>query len=201
VDALLLGLSLGLGAGLAPGPLLALVIRSTLQDGVAAGIRVAFSPLVTDIPIIVLAVVLASSLPETALGALGIVGGVFVIWLGVEALRESPAPVEAAIGAARPQRDLVRGALTNALSPHPWVFWITVGAPILAEQKASGSALFLGAFYLVLIGSKVTIAGVLAAGRERLVQGRGYAIVLRASAVLLLGTGVLLTVEGLQTIG
>jgi threonine/homoserine/homoserine lactone efflux protein len=110
VDALLLGLSLGLGAGLAPGPLLALVMRSTLQDGTAAGVQVAFSPLVTDVPIIVLAVVLASSLPETALGALGIAGGCFVIWLGVEALRESPAPAEAAAGAASPQRDLLRGA-------------------------------------------------------------------------------------------
>jgi threonine/homoserine/homoserine lactone efflux protein len=53
MDSFLLGLSLGLGAGLAPGPLLALVIRSTLQDGAAAGVRVAFSPLVTDVPIIV----------------------------------------------------------------------------------------------------------------------------------------------------
>jgi threonine/homoserine/homoserine lactone efflux protein len=200
VDALLLGLSLGLGAGLAPGPLLALVIRSTLQDGIAAGARVAFSPLVTDVPIIVLAVVLASSLPEAALGALGIVGGVFVIWLGVEALRESPAPAEAAIGAASPQRDLLRGALTNALSPHPWMFWITVGAPILAEHGAGGSALFLGAFYLLLIGTKVAIAGALNAGRDRLLQGRGYAIVLRTSALLLLATGVLLTIEGLQTV-
>ena len=33
---LLLGLSLGLGAGLAPGPLLALAIRSSLERGFAA---------------------------------------------------------------------------------------------------------------------------------------------------------------------
>ena len=201
MDALLLGLSLGLGAGLAPGPLLALVVRTTLQSGMAAGARVAISPLITDVPIVVLAVVLASSLPERALGALGVVGGAFVIWLGVEALRESPVPAEAAIGAASPRRDLLRGALTNALSPHPWVFWITVGAPILAEHGAGGDALFLGAFYLVLIGSKVAVAGLLHAGRGRLVAGRGYAVVLRVSAVLLLVTGVLLAVEGLKTLG
>jgi threonine/homoserine/homoserine lactone efflux protein len=200
VDALLLGLSLGLGAGLAPGPLLALVIRSTLQSGIGAGVRVAFSPLITDVPIIALAVILASSLPEEVLGALGVAGGCFVIWLGVEALRESPAPAEAAAGAASPQRDLLRGALTNALSPHPWVFWITVGAPILAASGVAGSVLFLLAFYLLLIGSKVAVAGVIAAGRDRLLQGRGYAIVLRASAVLLLGTGVVLAVEGARTL-
>ena len=195
-----LGLSLGLGAGLAPGPLLALVIRSTLQDGIGAGVRVAFSPLVSDIPIIVLALSLAATLPDAALGALGIVGGAFVLWLGVEAIRQTPAAAEAPTSAAAPQRDVLQGALINALSPHPWIFWITVGAPILGEHGAGGSALFLGAFYLLLIGTKVAIAGALNAGRDRLLQGRGYAIVLHMSALLLLATGALLTIEGLQTV-
>jgi threonine/homoserine/homoserine lactone efflux protein len=78
VHALLLGLSLGIGAGVAPGPLLAVVIRSTLEGGFAAGAKVACGPLVTDLPIIVLAAVLAASLPEEALAGLGLVGGLFV---------------------------------------------------------------------------------------------------------------------------
>ena len=201
MDALLLGLSLGLGAGLAPGPLLALVIRSALQDGVAAGVRVAFSPLVTDVPVIVVAVVLASSLPGVALGVLAVAGGGFVIWLGVDALRASPAPAGAALCAAGPRRDLLRGALTNALSPHPWMFWIAVGAPILAGQRPGGGALFLGAFYLVLVGSKVAVAGVVGAGRSRLVGGHGHTVLLRASAVLLIATGVVLAIEGLEKLG
>lgn len=201
MDSFLLGLSLGLGAGLAPGPLLALVIRTALQDGAAAGVRVAFSPLVTDVPIIVVAVLLAASLPEEVLGVLGIAGGAFVVWLGVEALRDEPAPAEAAAGAAAPQRDVMRGALTNALSPHPWVFWLTVGAPILAQGTAADAALFLFAFYLLLIGAKVVLALGVGAGRERLMQGRGYLVLLRASAVLLLVTGVLLAYEGVRTLG
>ena len=200
MDSFLLGLSLGLGAGIAPGPLLALVIRTTLQDGVAAGIRMALSPLLTDAPIILLAVVLAASLPEAALGVLGIAGGAFVIWLGVEALRESPAPAEAAAGAAAPQRDLLRGALTNALSPHPWVFWITVGAPILAQGDATDAVLFLAAFYLLLISTKVALALTVGAGRDRLMQGRGYVVLLRASALLLLATGTVLAVEGVRAL-
>ena len=200
MDSFLLGLSLGLGAGLAPGPLLALVIRTALQDGAAAGVRVAFSPLVTDVPIIVVAVLLAASLPEEVLGVLGIAGGAFVVWLGIEALRDEPAPAEAAAGAAAPQRDVMRGALTNALSPHPWVFWLTVGAPILAQGTAADGALFLFAFYLLLIGAKVVLALGVGAGRERLMQGRGYLVLLRASAVLLLVTGVLLAYEGVRTL-
>jgi threonine/homoserine/homoserine lactone efflux protein len=108
VDALLLGLSLGLGAGRAPGPLLALVIRSTLQGGMAAGVRVACSPLVTDVPIVVLAVVLASSLPERALGALGVAGGAFVIWLGWR--RCASPPLRPRRRSARPRHDATSGA-------------------------------------------------------------------------------------------
>ena len=198
----MLGLSLGLGAGLSPGPLLALVVRSTVQGGLGAGVRVACSPLVTDAPIITFAVLLASSLPDEALGVLGIVGGAFVVSLGIEALRDDPQPAEAAAGGGgAPQRDLLRGALTNVLSPHPWVFWITVGAPILGDNGVAGSALFLVAFFAVLIGSKVAVAVALHAGRDRLLQGSGYRLVLRASALLLLVTGALLVAEGIRSLG
>jgi threonine/homoserine/homoserine lactone efflux protein len=201
VHALLLGLSLGLGAGLAPGPLLAVVIRSTLEGGFAAGARVACGPLVTDLPIIVFAVVLAAELPDEALAALGVAGGLFVLWLGVEALRDLPAPVEAAVGApAVAGASVRRGALVNVLSPHPWIFWVTVGAPILADAGVGGSILFLVAFYTLLVGTKVAIAAALGAGRERLLRGRGYALALRGSGVLLLAAGALLIAEGVSAL-
>jgi threonine/homoserine/homoserine lactone efflux protein len=197
VHALLLGLSLGIGAGVAPGPLLAVVIRSTLEGGFAAGARVACGPLVTDLPIIVLAVVLAASLPEAALAGLGLVGGLFVLWLGTEALRDVPEPVEVAVGGATVAGSIRRGALVNVLNPHPWIFWITVGAPILGDGSAAQAALFLAAFYLMLIGSKVAVAAALGAGRERLLRGSGYRWALRGSGLLLLAAGVLLVVEAI----
>jgi len=196
MDGLLLGLSLGLGAGLAPGPLLALVIRTAAQDGLAAGVRVAFSPLITDLVIILVALVAARNLPAGALGLLTIAGGAFVVWLGVEALREPPD--EPAASSAR--RNILWGALTNALSPHPWIFWMTVGAPVLATSGPGSAALFLLAFYLLLIGTKVVIAVAVAAGRDRLVRGRGYLVLLRLAGVLLLATGVLLVIDGIQAI-
>jgi threonine/homoserine/homoserine lactone efflux protein len=201
VHALVLGLTLGLGAGLAPGPLMAVVIRATLEGGFAAGARVACGPLVTDLPIVVFAVLLAAELPDAALGALGIAGGLFVLYLGVEALRDLPAPLEAAAGAPAPAAGaLRRGALVNLLSPHPWVFWITVGAPILGDAGPAGAIAFLVPFYLLLIGAKVVLAAGLGAGRERLVRGRGYTLALRAAGALMLVAGVLLIVEGIRTV-
>ncbi len=56
MELVLIGLGLGLAAGVSPGPLLTLVVSSTLARGFGAGLRVALAPVLTDAPIIVLAI-------------------------------------------------------------------------------------------------------------------------------------------------
>ena len=214
MDVIALGLILGLGAGLAPGPLMALVVAAALERGFAAGARVAAAPLLTDAPIIALSVLVLSRLPETVLAGLSLAGAAFVLVLAVEALRTGP-PEAAPEGAAA--RDLRRGALVNALSPHPWLCWITVGGPVLVDAADRSAALavgFLVAFYALLIGTKVVLAALVAAGRNqswrRLVPGGLTArvgtpgVLARlgpariVSAVLLAAAGVALAVDGLS---
>jgi threonine/homoserine/homoserine lactone efflux protein len=166
VDAVALGLALGLGAGLAPGPLLALVVAATLDRGFAAGARVAVAPLVTDAPIVALCVLVLSRLPDPALAGLSFAGAFFVGYLAFDAARRPPpdAPEPSAA------RDLRRAATVNALSPHPWIFWITVGGPLLvdaADRDPLLAVAFLVAFYALLIGTKLVLAGLVAAGRNR----------------------------------
>jgi len=78
---LLSGLLLGLYAGLSPGPLMALVLAQTLRHGPREGCKVALVPLLTDLPIILVAVALASKLSELQplLGVLSVAGGAFVM--------------------------------------------------------------------------------------------------------------------------
>ncbi|MDY6953588.1 MAG: LysE family translocator, partial [Thermodesulfobacteriota bacterium] len=54
MDTLAIGIVLGLSAGFAPGPLLALVISQTLRHNAVEGLKVALAPLVTDLPIILI---------------------------------------------------------------------------------------------------------------------------------------------------
>jgi threonine/homoserine/homoserine lactone efflux protein len=170
MNELLLGISLGFGAGIAPGPLLALVMTTTLQRGLLAGIRVALSPLVTDAPIILLCVLVLSSLPPSFHGIISLIGGLFVIYLGVDGLREAQhATLEIKPTPDSGARDLLRGAMVNALSPHPWIFWLGVGAVKVVDawKKSPGNAFaFLFGFFLLLIGCKVLIASGLAFGRR-----------------------------------
>jgi threonine/homoserine/homoserine lactone efflux protein len=189
-DALGLGLVLGLGNGLAPGPLLSLVVLASLRGGLAAGVRVSLVPLVSDLPIVVLSLTMVSALPAAVVPVLSVVGGVVVVWFGVQALREAFA------SSATPEPDVVgrsfrRGVLMNMLSPHPWLFWVGVGAPIMVDtwdDSAVGAGLFVVAFYALLVGSKLGIAALVAAGRDRL-GARGGRVLGVGAGVLMVGTG------------
>ena len=49
-----IGLLLGAPSGIAPGPMLILIISETLRHGIRAGAKVAFIPLLTDIPVVLI---------------------------------------------------------------------------------------------------------------------------------------------------
>jgi threonine/homoserine/homoserine lactone efflux protein len=193
------GAFLGLSCGLAPGPLLALLLAQTLRHGSREGCKIALTPLVTDAPIIVVALVLASKLAELRplLGVVSIAGGAFVLYLAWDSFRPMRLGAEAP---PEPPRSWFKGIFTNLLNPHPWVFWLTVGAAILAKAIAQSwqvAVSFLFGFYLLLVGSKVLVA--LMAGRSRdLLAGRPNRVAMRVLAVLLGLFAVLLFREGLK---
>jgi threonine/homoserine/homoserine lactone efflux protein len=196
-----LGVGFGLTAGLSPGPLLTLVITATLERGFGAGLRVALAPFVTDLPIILLTLLFLSALPPAFLAILAGAGGLFVIYLGVETIRHAPRSLLAAVSAnSATTQDLWRGSLVNLLSPHPWLFWLGVGGPLLLEFSSSswlGGSAFITGFYALLIGSKVAIAAGVAGGRRYLSE-EWYRRLLLISGVLLLilGAGLLIDAVG-----
>ena len=195
--ALLLGLSLGLGAGLSPGPLLTLVITATLERGFGAGLRVALAPFVTDLPIILVTLLFLNSLPDVAVVGLTLAGGLFVLYLGVETVRAAPNATLATDSSLGSQQDLWKGALVNMLSPHPWLFWLTVGGPLvlqLGQRSLVSAGLFLAGFYGLLVGSKIFVAWAIASGRRYLSE-RWYRRLLALAGLALIALGLLLAYQ------
>jgi threonine/homoserine/homoserine lactone efflux protein len=191
---LVAGLSLGLGAGISPGPLLTLVVTSTLERGFGAGFRVAVSPLVTDAPIIALTVAVVSSVGGGALRLLGVVGGLTVAAMGAWSIATSGRGPELTAVPSAGRADLWRGVVVNALSPHPWIFWIGVGAPLLVTAWRGSPTLgiaFLGGFYLLLIGSKVAVAALVSRLRSRLSDPWRRRLVVIGGLLLVAGGSVL----------
>lgn len=191
---LVLGLGMGLSAGLSPGPLLTLVVAASLRSGFAGGLRVALAPLLTDLPIILVSILVFARLPSEAMRWVGTVGGLVVIWLGVEVFRSSRNAnlAQRAEVQANPQKELWRGVLVNLLNPHPYLFWATVGGPavVTASRISPRVALvFLLSFYGLLVGSKMALAWLISrrSGQlsmiwyRRVLAGSGIVLVLMGS--------------------
>jgi threonine/homoserine/homoserine lactone efflux protein len=180
------GLVLGLSAGFAPGPLMALVLAQTLRHGSKEGVKTALAPLLTDAPVILLSLLVTAGLAhlDLFLGLVSLAGGLFVGYLAVDSFR--PPRLDLGASPAGP-RSWTKGVITNFLSPHPWLFWFTVGAATLAKAHARGwlaAAVFLLMFYLCLCGTKVAMA--LVAGRSRaFLSGRAYRFILAALGIAL----------------
>ncbi len=134
------------------------------------------------------------------LGIVSIAGGAFVLYLAWEGFRTERVAAEAP---AEHPKSWFKGILTNLLNPHPWLFWMTVGAATLAKAMAQSwptAVAFLCGFYLLLVGSKVLV--VLLAARSRdLLAGRLYRVVMRVLAVLLAFFALLLFREGWKQLG
>jgi threonine/homoserine/homoserine lactone efflux protein len=196
------GLVLGLSAGLSPGPLLALVVSETLQHGMGAGLRVAAAPLITDLPIVLLTLAVLARLPETAavMGVLSLAGGLLLARFAWEGLtfRGGPAPEGGGDTGA-----LWKGVGANLLNPAPYLFWLTVGGPLLLGAlpgRPLAAAGFAGAFYACLVGSKVLVA--VAAHRSRSwLGGRMYVWIQRVLGAALGLYAARFAWEGLRGLG
>jgi threonine/homoserine/homoserine lactone efflux protein len=58
------GIIFGLAAGISPGPLLALVFSETIKYGKKEGFKIAFAPLITDLPIVLFVLLILSRLTK-----------------------------------------------------------------------------------------------------------------------------------------
>ena len=199
LDFVAIGTVLGLSAGFAPGPLLTLVISETLQHDVKSGIKVAFAPVITDLPIVILTLFILSRLSNfhNILGIISLSGGAFVLFLGWQSMRATG--VEVNLREARP-RPLAKGVLANSLSPHPYLFWFSVGAPTMTRalsQNTNMALAFVVSFYVFLVGSKIVMAILI--GRSKfLLSGNAYAFIMRFLGLALCGLAMVLFRDGLR---
>jgi len=197
MEYILLGISLGMAAGLTPGPLLTYTIVATLRGGWKAGVSVGIAPLLTDIPIILLSLLVLHVLPQEIVRLLSVAGGLVVIYLGIETARSAQHIEHLEISTHTSARqEMGKGVLVNFLNPNPYIFWGTVGGPLLLQAYAKHPALavaFLAIFYTLLVGSHVGLALIVHHQRSGL-RGPWYRRTLWALAIVLVIIGIRLIV-------
>lgn len=196
------GVIFGLSAGLSPGPLLTLVISETLKHDVKEGIKVSIAPVLTDFPIVIFTILILSRLSNmlALLGVVSLLGSAFLVYLGYEGISFKGVDID--VAQTKPQ-SIRKGVIANFLNPAPYLFWFTIGAPLVLKGFRIGifpaSAFILG-FYVFLVGSKVLVAVVVGKSRFFL-KSRNYIYTIRLLGIILLVFAVLFAKDGLELFG
>lgn len=199
---LTIGIILGLSAGFTPGPLLTLVVSETLEHGIKAGIKVSIAPIITDLPIIIITIYVFSQLSNfnNILGVVSLVGGCFVLFLAYESLSSKTKEInfEEEI-----PKSLAKGILANVLSPYPYLFWLSVGAPIMTKAQdlnRLAPLAFILAFYVFLLGSKILLA-ILVGKSKSFLSSDVYIYIKRFLGLVLCVLAFGLFIDGLKLLG
>ncbi len=196
------GIIFGLTLGVSPGPLLTLVISETLKHNRKEGIKVAIAPIITDLPIVLITLLILSKMSnfDPILGSISILGAIFIGYLAYENIFAKS--VELNIQDVKPQ-SLKRGIIANFLSPHPYIFWFIIGAPtVLKALNISffSAVSFILGFYVFLVGSKIFIATVVEKSRSFL-KSNIYVYAIKFLGILLLIFSLMFLMEGLRFFG
>lgn len=155
--------TLGLLAGLSPGALLSLTISESLKNGFIAGLKIAIAPIITDIPIIVFSTILYSKALNFNLfyGIISFIGGTFLLYLSYENIKFKLNANTVISQSNDSNSSLLKGVIGNILNPAPYIFWLTIGTPILInglEVNYVFSVILALTFFFFLIGSKAFVA-------------------------------------------
>jgi len=138
------------------GPFKIFVLSQALQNGLRRSLPLAFTPLVADIPVILLVWLVLRQLSEQTINVLQISGGLFFFYLAYvlfRNMRRTQVSTEVLVNA--PHRTFGQAIVAIWISPQVYLNWTAVGVPALltysAESVWHGLA-FLLFFYLLWIG-------------------------------------------------
>jgi threonine/homoserine/homoserine lactone efflux protein len=152
---LIQGIGYGFAAAVQPGPFQTYLISQTLSKGWRLTLPAALAPLISDGPIIVLALIVLSQVPLWFQRFLYIAGGLFILYLAYSAFvawrnYDKSGVVTDSSG----RQSVVKAAMMVALSPGPYIYWSLVTGPILLtgwrEAPANGLG-FLVSFYATIV--------------------------------------------------
>jgi threonine/homoserine/homoserine lactone efflux protein len=199
--ALLEGITFSTAPILSFGPFKIFVLSTALELGWRRSLYLALTPLIADIPVILVLWFLLARLPGTVIEFLRIAGGVFFIYLGTSLIRRLRSPAKRSSQPNEVRRSLLQAILAVWITPNVYVNWGIVGVPALisyAQESALTAAAFLLGFYVFWIAGlalQIFIAG--QAGRFSAEAPR---LLVYIGSLLLFGFGLFQVWQGIANV-
>ena len=173
------------------------LLCSTIKHEFEEGLKVAFAPLISDIPLIIISLIIISFFEgyKSILGIISILGGVYLVYLAYESFKFKPLDVDV----SKP-KSLRKGVTLNLLNPSPYIFWITIGSPIIIPAYTINSIApleFIISFYIFLVGSKICVAYITGRSRE-FITGKIYLYIMNILGILISIFAIIYLYNGFQ---
>lgn len=151
------GVALALPNVVVPSSFKIFLISRALATGWRRTLPAVLVPFVTDIPIMLLTLLLLSQLPTWFIYGLRILGGLFVMllaWRIFKLWQDKGAQFQATEQAAR--RTILEALGINLLNPNPYLLWLFVAGPImltgLRQSTEEGISFFVGLYGVFVLG-------------------------------------------------
>ena len=156
------GITLGITAGVQPGPYQTFLISRTLQHGWRNALPAALAPLLSDVPAMTLALLLLTSVPVWMENVLYFVGGFFLLFLAYGAFKSFRHYTFDKTALTQSGRQNFFKAVTlNLVNPNPYLFWSLVTGPLLLqgwrEAPINGLALLISFYTGIVLTSAAVV--------------------------------------------
>ncbi|MDR0338418.1 MAG: LysE family transporter, partial [Planctomycetaceae bacterium] len=164
------GVLLGVHAGISPGPVTTLLVTESLLHGRRAGMRIAFVPVLTDLPVIAMIIPLLYYLmldATTMIAIISMVGAFILCGFSCESF---------SVTASRYERgdvervSLLRAVGMNFFNPNLYIYWMTICGPLAVSGLSCGWStmfLFLTTFYVSITLVKLSLSLAVGSVRQR----------------------------------
>jgi len=197
MELIIAALTLGITAGLKPGPLGIYVIHQTLLHGARSGLLASFAPFVSDGPIILGSFLLVNSFKQfdIFITLISVLGALYIAFIAIRLLIATPVTQQPVTAPS----SFLTAVKINLLNPAPYIFWSTVGGTYLLQNDLADAAMFAILFLATLSITKFIMALSIKTLGNRF-SDKLIAYVLKLLAILLMFFAIRLFISAITTL-
>ena len=197
MELIIAALTLGITAGLKPGPLGIYVIHQTLLHGARSGLLASFAPFVSDGPIILGSFLLVNSFKQfdIFITLISVLGALYIAFIAIRLLIATPVTQQPVTTPS----SFLTAVKINLLNPAPYIFWSTVGGTYLLQNDLADAAMFAILFLATLSITKFIMALSIKTLGNRF-SDKLIAYVLKLLAILLMFFAIRLFISAITTL-
>ncbi|EKD32182.1 MAG: lysine exporter protein (LysE/YggA) [uncultured bacterium] len=166
---LIFGLSYAFACVVQPGPFQAFLFSQSITNGWRKTVPLVFAPLLSDLPVIILVLLLLKNVPKEVLQIAQFIGGGFLLYLAYNAFKSWRTYDPDVKQAVVPKQDFFKAILVNFFNPNPFLSWSLIMGPLLlkgwSEDPVNGIILLIS-FYSSMAIYSVGIVMLFAAARN-----------------------------------